>query len=459
MIVSDTIAAISTSMGTSGIGIIKISGPMAIKASLYFFRKKNTSTFDPDNVVSHKMIHGWIVNEDKQTIIDEVLWVCMKKPHSYTGEDVVEIHTHGSHVVLQTILESILSVPDIRLAEPGEFTRRACLNGRMDLTHAEALNEIISAQTSKTLHFTSAHLSGKFRSHITRLRDRIFKCLTKIEATIDFPDDLFDEDLIELSFMPQINQIEQWISSYDQTSIYRDGLRVVIVGRPNVGKSSLLNYLLAKDRAIVSQHPGTTRDVIDAQVNIDNIPITLYDTAGIHQTLDVVEQQGITRAKALITEADLILFIVEADKSLSDDDFYVFQMIEKHKWILCANKIDRVKNIQIDNLPRQWTDPIGISALHGIGIDDLKKSIVNQAIQKDSDLPEPEFMINFRQKKCLENAKNALMQAQIAYNNHLPPDCVVIDIRQALDALGNITGDVYHEQILDDIFSTFCIGK
>ena len=459
MIVSDTIAAISTSIGKAGIGIIKISGPMAIKASLYFFRKKNKTTLNPENVVSHKMIHGWVVNQDNETIIDEVLWVCMKKPCSYTGEDVAEIHTHGSHVVLQTILEIILSVPDIRLAQPGEFTRRACLNGRMDLTHAEALKEIISAQTPKALHFTSAHLSGQFRTQISSLSDNIFQYLTWIEANIDFPDEMSDEEPMALSLMPQIDQIDRLIASYDQTAIYRDGLRVVIVGCPNVGKSSLLNCLLTKDRAIVSQQPGTTRDVIDAHINIDNIPITLYDTAGIHQTSDTIEQQGIARAKALIAQADLILFIVEADRSLSSDDFYVHQIIKECKWLLCANKIDRVKNILIDNLPSQWPDPICISARHDIGMDSLKKAIVNHTIQQDSDAPDPEYMINFRQKKCLEKAKDALMQAQTAYNDNLPVDCVVIDIRLALDALGEITGDVYHEHVLDDIFSTFCIGK
>jgi tRNA modification GTPase len=457
MIASDTIAAISTSMGKSGIGIIKLSGPKAIQASLHYFRKKNKSLVDPETVVSHKMIHGWIVKSDTETIIDEILWVCMKKPCSYTGEDVAEIHTHGSHVVLQTILDQILSDDDIRLANPGEFTRRACVNGRMDLTHAEAIKDIIFAQTSKTLNFTSAHFSGRFHAQITSIREDIYKCLSRLEATIDFPDEMFDEESVPLSLSPQIDQINQLIANYDQTEIYREGLRVVIAGCPNVGKSSLLNCLLTKDRAIVSQLPGTTRDVIDAQINIDNIPITIYDTAGIHQTQDTLEQQGITRAKALIEQADLVLFLVEADRNLSSDDLYVHQMIKECNWILCANKIDRVNDIQIDNLPVQWPEPISISARHDIGIESLKKAIVKQ-IHPDSDLPEPEFMINLRQKKCLEKAVAALMQAQTA-SIDMPVDCVVIDIRLALDALGEITGAVCHEDVLDEIFSTFCIGK
>jgi len=459
MILSDTIAAISTAMGQAGIGIIKISGPEAIKGSLRFFRKKNNAPLSSSQIVSHKMIHGWILDRDGDTIIDDVLWVCMKQPNSYTGEDVAEIHTHGSHVVLQTILDNIVSIPDIRMAEPGEFTRRACLNGRMDLTHAEALKNIIDAQTPKALHLTSAHLSGRFRSQIFTLRDSLLQYLTEIEAAIDFPDEMTDEAPVALSLTPQINQIEQLIVNYDQTALYRDGLRVVIVGRPNVGKSSLLNCLLAKTRAIVSQQPGTTRDVIDAHIQIDKIPITIYDTAGIHQTEDSIEQQGITRAKELIRQADLILFIVEAGMLLLPDDFYVYQIIKSCQWLLCVNKIDRVKHIQIDNMPDLWPDPIYISARHEIGLEPLKKAIVNHCTRQASDMPDPEFMINFRQKQCLEKAKNALMQAQKAVKDQLTMDCVVIDIKLALDALGEISGAVCHEQILDDIFSTFCIGK
>jgi tRNA modification GTPase len=459
MIVSDTIAAISTASGQAGIGIIKISGPLAIKGSLLFFRKKNNTPILSNLIISHKMIHGWIVDPDNQTIIDEVLWVCMKKPYSYTGEDVAEIHTHGSHVVLQRILHHIVSVPDIRLAESGEFTRRAFLNGRMDLTHAEALKDIISAKTQKTLQLTSMHLSGQFHVLISSIRDNILKLMTRIEAVIDFPDDILDEPPVHISLMPQINQIDQLIENYDQTAIYRDGFHVVIAGRPNVGKSSLLNCLLTKDRAIVSQQPGTTRDIIDAQMNIENIPITLYDTAGIHQTQDMIEQQGIERAKALIDKANLVVFIVEADSDLSPDDFFVYQFIEKCKWLLCVNKIDRVKKIQIGNLPLQWPEPICISARHDMGIPSLKKAIVNHIIQNNSGASDPEYMINLRQKKCLEKARDALMQAQTAYDDNLPIDCVVIDIRLAIDALGEITGIIYHEHVLDEIFSSFCIGK
>jgi len=459
MIFSDTIAAISTAPGQAGIGIIKISGPMAINGSLLFFRKQNKIPIHLNTIVSHKMIHGWIIDQDNQRIIDEVLWVCMKQPYSYTGEDVAEIHTHGSHIVLQKVLDNIVSVPEIRLAEPGEFTRRACLNGRMDLTHAEALKDIISAQTQKTLQLTSSHLNGHFRNLISSIRDTILKIMTQLEAVIDFPDDMQDESPVYLSLMPQIHQIEQLIASYDQTAIYRDNVRVVIAGRPNVGKSSLLNCLLTKDRAIVSQQPGTTRDVIDAQMNIENIPITFYDTAGIHQTLDTIEQQGIERARELIAKANLVLFIVEADNNLSSDDFFVYQYIENRKYLLCVNKIDRVNKIQIDNLPLQWPEPICISARHDMGIESLKKAIVNQITQKDSGASDPEFMINLRQKKCLEKARDALMQAQTAYIDSMPIDCVLIDIRLALDALGDITGVVYHEHVLDEIFSTFCIGK
>ncbi|ETR72784.1 MAG: tRNA modification GTPase MnmE [Candidatus Magnetoglobus multicellularis str. Araruama] len=406
------------------------------------------------------MIHGWVVAPDTRKIIDEVLWVCMKKPHSYTGEDVAEIHTHGSYVVLQLILDHLLTVPEIRLATPGEFTRRACLNGRMDLTHAEAIKDIISAQTPKALQMTSAHLDGRFHNLITQLRKNILNTFTRIEASIDFPEDLGDDAPFEIQLKPDIDDINQLIASYDQTVIYREGVRVVIVGRPNVGKSSLLNCLLAKDRAIVSQMPGTTRDSIDAKITIENIPITIYDTAGIHETDDTIEQQGIHRAKTLIEQAQLVLFLVESDKNLLSDDFYVYQAIKDQTWLLCANKIDRVKDkIQIQNIPETWPPPISISARHDIGIDRLKKAIVNSLIIQCSGVHDSEFMINLRQKKCLVLAKNYLEQARTACIENMPLDCVAIDIRLALDALGEITGAVYHEQILDEIFSSFCIGK
>ncbi|KPA18295.1 tRNA modification GTPase TrmE, partial [Candidatus Magnetomorum sp. HK-1] len=458
----DTIAAISTAMGNAGIGIIKISGPMAIKTSLSFFRQKGGSVFPEKKIISHKMIHGWIVNPQNDEIIDEVLWVCMKSPNSYTGEDVAEIHTHGNHIVLQSILELIVNTANIRLAKPGEFTRRAYMNGRIDLTHAEAVMDVISAQTQKTLSLTSSHFSGYLKQTIDSMKNEILQCLANIEAIIDFPEDMEDEPLnlnVQTSLSKLIDRLNHYIANYYQTSIYRDGVTLVIVGRPNVGKSSLLNCLLGKDRAIVSEQPGTTRDTIDGQLTISNIWVSIFDTAGIHVSNDNIEQQGISKAKSLIKEAHLILFVVEAGKDMTSDDLKVYQEICHQPFIICANKIDCVpENTKISNLPEKSPSPLYISALHHKGIVALKQSITDAiTIQKD-DIPAPTFMINLRQKKCLETAKDYLEQSLSACLNNMPLDCVVIDIRLAMDALGEITGEIHNEQMLDQIFSTFCIG-
>ena len=459
----DTIAAISTAMGNAGIGIIKISGPVAIKSTLSIFRKKNGLTFPENKIISHKMIHGWIINPKNDQIIDEVLWVCMKSPNSYTGENVAEIHTHGSHIVLESILELIVSIPDIRLAKPGEFTRRAYMNGRIDLTHAEAVMDVINAQTQKTLSLTTSHFSGHLKKIINSMRDDIFQCLANIEAIIDFSEDLEDEPLslnIKANLSKIIDQINHYIESFYQTAIYRDGVSIVIVGRPNVGKSSLLNCLLGRDRAIVSEKPGTTRDIIDGQLNISNIWISIYDTAGIHISQDNIEQQGISKAKSLIKQAHLVLFIIEAGKDMTPDDFKVYEEICNQPFIVCANKIDCVsKNAKISNLPDNCPQPVYISALHHKGIDSLKKSISNEIISQKDNISAPSFMINLRQKKCLETAKNYLEQALSANNRDMPLDCTVIDIRLAMDSLGEITGEIHNEHMLDQIFSKFCIGK
>ncbi|MBF0449255.1 MAG: tRNA uridine-5-carboxymethylaminomethyl(34) synthesis GTPase MnmE [Candidatus Magnetomorum sp.] len=459
---TDTIAAISTAMGSAGIGIIKVSGPLAINSTLSLFRQKNYTVLPEKKIISHKMIHGWMLDPDHDTMIDEVLWVCMKKPHSYTGEDVAEIHTHGSHVVLQSILEQILNTPNVRLAKPGEFTRRAYMNGRIDLTHAEAVMDVISAQTQQTLTLTSAHLTGQLKKTIESMRDQMIQWLATIEASIDFPDDMSDEQDpsdIQASLTSLIDQINHYIADYHQTAIYRDGAKVVIVGRPNVGKSSLLNCLLAKDRAIVSNQPGTTRDVIDGQVNIANVPMTLFDTAGIHISFDNIEQQGISRAKALIQQAHLILLVIEAGKELTQNDFQIYDEIGNGKMIVCANKIDQVQHQNTIHLPEHWPQPINISAKYHMGIDQLKQTIATMVTGNKDNMPSPEFMINLRQKNCLETSKECLEQALSACVNNMPLDCATIDISLALDALGEMIGVVHNEQMLDQIFSSFCIGK
>jgi tRNA modification GTPase len=461
MIFTETIAAISTATGSAGIGIIKVSGPSAIQSTLTFFRTKQGSTLSIKSIVSHKMVYGWMINAEQDSIIDEVLWVCMKGPHSYTGEDVAEIHTHGSQIVLQSILEQLIQLPIVRLAKPGEFTRRAFMNGRIDLTHAEAVMDLISAQSQKMMTLTSAHLTGHLKKNIDSMREQIVQCLSIIEAHIDFPDDMFEEQdnlHIQTTLKALIKQIDQYLFDYQSTALYRDGAKVVIVGRPNVGKSSLLNRLLNRDRAIVSNQPGTTRDIIDGYISLANVPVTLFDTAGIHISYDNIEQQGISRAKSLIKQANLILFVIEAGKELTADDWQIYHEISKYPFLMCANKMDCVEHKTINHLPDKVSEPLFISALHRLGIDQLKQVMTETIMVQHDEMPSPEFVVNLRQKNCLKTAKNCLKQA-LSASQHMPLDCVVIDIRQAMDALGEIIGAVHNEQMLDHIFSSFCIGK
>ncbi len=472
-----TIAAIATPPGTGGIGIIKISGPEALKIAGAIFRsraaRENRKQLDlfsagsfyaahgSGSLLSHHLYHGWIADDADNRIIDEVLLTLMFAPHSYTREHVAEIQAHSGPAVLRSILELVLKKGAV-LAEPGEFTKRAYLNGRIDLTQAEAVMDIIAAKTEKSLEIASAQISGGMKKHIETLREDLLGILTETEAAIDFPEDAGEsvnaDKISEILQNRVIKQLNDLLSQYENARFLREGLAVMIAGKPNVGKSSLMNCLLQKDRAIVTPVPGTTRDIIEETLNIRGIPVILSDTAGLHESCDPVEILGIEKTRKSIAAADLILFMVDSSEPLTAADDAVYESIRHKKLILLANKSDlRPDNFKPD-IPDSWNKIplVNISALYEKGLDNLKDLIAEAGggIHAESRL-----IPNLRQKRALERSLEAVSAAADAVRSSMPFELVNIDLQEAMDALGEIIGITVRPDMLDQIFSRFCIGK
>mmetsp|Transcript_997 Transcript_997/g.752 ORF Transcript_997/g.752 Transcript_997/m.752 type:complete len:473 (+) Transcript_997:101-1519(+) len=468
-----TIAAIATPLGKGGIGIVKISGrkSLSVARKLFYTSKKGrTNKISPSDLVSkrvfcsHYMYYGFILDPKKKQIIDDVLILYMKAPNSYTREDVVEIHTHGGVAAISSVIKLALDC-GVLLAQPGEFTKRAFLNGRIDLTQAEAVIDIIDAKTSKALSIAAAQLTGTLKNRINQTRDKIISILSEVEAEIDFPDD----DARNFDIPKHINTIEGLISneladlleSYKNARFYREGIVMAIVGRPNVGKSSLLNRLVEKDRAIVTSVPGTTRDLIEVPLSIHGISVILADTAGIHDSKDPVEIIGIDKTKKYLTDTDIILFVIDSSSSLLQDDLMIYESIKDRKHIIVINKKDlRKKGIVAEFSQILNSSPfIEISALYNKGISELKNIIAKEITASlDKDV-ENLVVPNIRQKKEVEKALLALRKAVLELKNKFYLDAIAIDLKEAVDSLGNITGVTLKEDILDKVFSRFCIGK
>ena len=440
----DTITAISTPLGTSGVGIIRISGDKSFEIAL---RITNLKT-----LTENKICHGWVQDEEKK--IDEVIILPFKSPKSYTGEDVIEIQCHGGIHVVKNILDIVIK-NGARMAQRGEFTKRAFLNKRIDLSQAEAVDDLIHSKTSEFAMQSAKNLSGVLAQKISEIKKDIFDITSKIVAGIDFPEDVAEPDYSYLaeSFKKSISEIDKILSNAKSSNILRQGIKVTIAGRPNVGKSSLFNALLNSERAIVTEIAGTTRDTITESIDL-GFPLTLIDTAGIRNdsNIDKVEEIGIEYSKQSVKDSDLILFMYDASIGYTQDDDSIYQLIENKKHIIIANKID-ITNKNTN----QFKADLEISAFTQKGIDELKNKI--KEIVLDFSIEDMEFVTNQRQQTCLIRCKEALERALDGAKNNQLQDMIYIDLKTALLSLDEITGEVITDEILNNIFDHFCIGK
>ncbi len=473
---SDTIAAIATPAGQGGIGIVKISGNDAFVIAQAIFRPQKSSLkqYAGQNRQSpetrsfrfetHRLYYGHIIDPDDGRLLDEVLVSAMKAPQTYTREDVVEINAHGGAVVLQSILGLVLS-KGARLAEPGEFTRRAFLNGRIDLTQAEAVIDVINARTQKNLEMAAAHISGKLKERVAMSRNSLIGLLTQVEAAIDFPDEVDDlvnpDNTVKVLQKDVLAPLKGLIQNYIDAHVFRDGISVAVVGRPNVGKSSLLNQLVKKDRAIVTDMPGTTRDIIEETLSLQGIPVIISDTAGVHPTDNPIEKIGIEKTIEHVNGSDLVLFMVESHCPLGSDDYLIYEKIKSKRIILVLNKKDLIQQDSPAALPDKWQfdDRVFISALYDQGIDQLKDKMIQLAGGKNPLDVTATVVPNLRHKMLLETSLSATETVIEALQNNTSSDLMAIHLQEAIDALGVISGDNVKVDVLDQIFSRFCVGK
>ncbi len=458
-----TIAAIATPIGEGGISVIRISGKNSIEiADMYFKGKQSLS-----NSHSHTAHYGSFSDKNGD-VIDEVVITIFRMPHSYTGEDVVEISCHGGIFITRKILEIIIA-SGVRLADPGEFTKRAFLNGRIDLVQAEAVADLISAHSELSRKASLSQLHGSLSRKMSELRKQLLDICSSLELEIDFSEEgieIIGRDKIANDIDILIGQITQLIDSYELGKVFREGVRVVLTGRPNVGKSSLMNALLQEDRAIVTHISGTTRDTIEENIVIDGVMFTIIDTAGLKETIDIVEREGIRRAKTQIENADIVVFILDAVHT-SDEDIDFFKKIFSHKkngkkTIITVNKIDLLKDRSFGELPKQLQDfpRYLISAKEGIGINGLKTGLKEMALGKVAQIPEKSFFItSLRHKGLLDRAKVSLENSIRSIKNSASNEFIIIDLRDAINSIGEITGEITSKEILDNIFNHFCIGK
>lgn len=451
----DTIAAISTPVGEGAIGIVRINGVDAVRIADTIFKSKKGKT--PSNFRSFTTHYGYIY--EKAAVIDEALLTLMRAPKSYTKEDMVEISCHSGIVPLRKTLELVLN-NGARLAEPGEFTKRAFLNGRLDLTQAEAVLDIIRSKTEASLRMALGQLSGQLSSRLNNIKEGLLAVLANIEASIDFPDEdieIISEANIRGRLEILKGDLAKLLESADGGIVLREGLTCVICGKPNVGKSSLLNALLQCERAIVTHVPGTTRDAIEDFANINGIPFKLVDTAGIAPTEDVVEREGILRSRERIEQSDLILLVLDASADMTDEDRILLSDTKDRPRILVINKIDLPRKIDLSPLEKNIL--VEISAKEGNGIDELKKKIEKTVWGGRVAAPEGAAITNLRQKQALKSASQAIERADRTIEENFSPELIAIELKEALDSIGEITGEIVTDDILDRIFSQFCIGK
>ena len=457
-----TIAAIATPPGPGGIGIIRISGSEALFVLLQLFKPHSFH----QEMTSHKMYYGSIVNPQNHAVVDEVLVVYMRAPATYTREDVVEIHCHGSYLVLQEVLSLVAGTGKARLADPGEFTKRAFLNGRIDLTQAEAVAELLQAKTREGLGMAIAQLQGRLYERVEELRDNLLAVRAIVEVAIDFPEDdvdILDPDELSERIRQGVEEpLVELIDSSKQGKIFREGISVVILGRPNVGKSSLLNSLLDEDRAIVTAVPGTTRDTIEEFLDINGMPVRIIDTAGIREAQEAVEEIGIQRSKRKLEEADLVLLLVDASGALAEEDTLLYEAAADKTLIVVLNKIDIARDAAVAEAQEKFTGTtvVPISAMRHEGINTLKTAIF-EAVTGGTAHWDPGHgcVPNVRHVASLQQALVATEKVLEGLSRDLSADLLAIDLQTVLDHLGDIVGETTTEDVLEMIFERFCIGK
>ena len=452
----DTIAAISTPKGEGGIAIIRISGDKSFEILDKIFVKKNPNA----NLGFYKLNYGFI--KDGEKTVDEVMAVRLKAPKSYTCEDIVEINCHGGTLVSEKVLELVLR-NGARHAESGEFTKRAFMNGRIDLSQAEAVMDIIQGKTEKSVSLSLDQLRGDLRDKVNQFKKALLDITAHVNVVLDYPEEGIDDPLpaeLRNNLEEVYEKANRLIDSYNTGKKIKEGIKTVIVGKPNVGKSTLLNALLHEERAIVTHVAGTTRDVIEEIINIKGVPLVLVDTAGIRKTDDIVENIGVEKSKQFIEKADLVLLVLDASKELENEDIEVINQIKenKKKVIVLLNKIDLNRKIDLEGY--NLGNIVEISAKDNIGIEDMQEKIYSYIMEEDVENSSEKLIItNIRHKTALEKTKDAIKNIFETIDMGLPMDLISVDLKEALDSLSEITGEISSEDILDHVFGNFCVGK
>ena len=456
---STTIAAIATALSNSGISIIRISGKESLNIANKLFRA--TQKLEPNHIIYGKLVYN-------DEFIDNVLVSYFKAPHSYTGEDVVEINCHGGNQITKQILEIVLE-SGARLAEPGEFSKRAFLNGKMDLSQAEAVINLINAKTKTETRIAANNLEGNLSKRIRELREELVELMAQIEVSVDYPE--YDYDEVEptsiISLLDKkIAQIQHILDTYEHGKYIKNGVNVAILGKPNVGKSSLLNNLADYDKAIVTNIPGTTRDIVEETISLGNIILNISDTAGIRDTEDIIEKIGVEKSIKILEEMDLVLYLINGEDGISNEDFEILSKIQNKglKYITVINKMDKTQKSVLDGILKELkekgiNEPVLISVEENTGIDDLKKKIIDMFDSSDLDYSHELIITNERHKDLLKKSIGYLNDAKVEVNNGQPIDIVSIYIKKASKTLGEIIGADVTQDVISKIFEKFCLGK
>ena len=454
----NTIAAIATAMTNSGIGIVRISGPESLDIIQKIYKGKKEKSFE--SVKTHTIHYGYIMDGDET--IDEVLVMIMRGPHSFTGEDTVEINCHGGVYVVKRILETVIKY-GARPAEPGEFTKRAFLNGKMDLSQAEAVIDVISSKNEYALKSSVSQLKGNVQRKIKEIREEIIYHTAFIETALDDPEHISVDgygEKLKVTVDKLLDELKILLQNSDNGRIMKEGIRTVIVGKPNAGKSSLLNVLVGEERAIVTDIAGTTRDVLEESIQLQGISLNIMDTAGIRDTDDFVEKIGVDKAKSYANEADLIIYVVDASRELDENDYHIIEMIQDKKAVILLNKADLTTVVTKNMIESMIKKPmVEISAKEEQGIQELEEIIKNMFYVGEISFNDEVYITNIRHKTAIQDAYDSLKKVLISIENDMPEDFYSIDLLDAYESLGSITGETIGEDLVNEIFSKFCMGK